>query len=73
VLTKFSFSNSRARCVPGVSCPSQNPPWPQEPPMLPHPEDCTRFFKCNWGIAMELQCPPGQHWSVANSWCDWPE
>lgn len=64
---------SRARCESGGSCPPDNPGRNQEPVHLPHPTDCTRFIKCNWGQRHEMRCPSGQHWSVSQNWCDWPE
>lgn len=40
---------------------------------FPHPSDCTKFLKCLQGVAYEHDCPEGQHWSIENSWCDFPE
>ena len=40
---------------------------------LPHETDCGKFYKCDWGKKIEFDCPPNQHWSVVNNWCDFPE
>lgn len=53
-----------ARCPPGTSNP---------PVMVSDPYDCTRFFKCEGGIAHPIPCPNGQHWSVTHNRCEWPE
>jgi hypothetical protein len=39
---------------------------------LPHPTDCSKFFKCMGGMAFEKDCPAGQHFNVERDWCDWP-
>ncbi|MGL5468456.1 MAG: carbohydrate-binding module family 14 protein, partial [Shewanella sp.] len=31
-----------------------------------------RFYKCETGRAIEFQCPIGQHWNAARSYCDFP-
>lgn len=50
-------------------CPPEN----TDPPVhLPH-EDCSKFYKCDWGVPKEFDCPPGQHWNAAADYCDWPE
>lgn len=56
--------------VPDSRCP---PGTPEPPVLLPHPDDCQIFFSCVGGMAFPQRCPPGQEWSVANNWCDWPE
>lgn len=45
----------------------------ENPTHLPHLTDCSKFLKCLNGVAYEHDCPEGQHWSVDNSWCDFPE
>lgn len=41
---------------------------------LPHEYDCTKFYKCDWGVLVLYECdPPGTHWSVVHDWCDWPD
>mgnify|MGYP002655351449 CR=1 FL=1 len=66
---------NRANCVLELplECPKENPPFPEEPIHLPHPTDCTQFFKCDWGVPRQLPCPPGQHFSIELDRCDWPE
>lgn len=50
-------------------CPADN----SGPPVhLPH-EDCSKFYKCDWGIPVEMDCPDGQHWNAAADYCDHPE
>lgn len=56
--------------VPDDRCPAGTP----DPPVqLPDPSDCSKFFKCENGLAVPFDCPEGQHWSVADDRCDWPE
>ncbi|CAO1433166.1 unnamed protein product [Diamesa serratosioi] len=52
------------RCPPGSSV--------RNPVQLPHHDDCSRFFKCDHGMAFEHRCPVGQHWNAARNWCDFP-
>uniref|UniRef100_A0A182MXF0 Chitin-binding type-2 domain-containing protein n=1 Tax=Anopheles dirus TaxID=7168 RepID=A0A182MXF0_9DIPT len=37
---------------------------------LPHDTDCSKYFVCVGRVAIEKQCPAGQHWSDQNKWCD---
>ncbi|KFB51314.1 AGAP012132-PA-like protein [Anopheles sinensis] len=37
---------------------------------LPHETDCSKYLVCVGRTAIEKQCPPGQHWSAKNNWCD---
>ena len=39
---------------------------------FPH-DDCTKFYKCDWGELVEQDCPPGLHFNAVLSVCDWPE
>lgn len=39
---------------------------------LAHPTDCTKFYQCVHGVAKEIDCPLGLHFSVQHSTCDWP-
>lgn len=40
---------------------------------LPHEYDCTKFYKCDWGVPVLFDCqPPGTHWSIASDRCEWP-
>lgn len=45
---------------------------PNNPILLPHPRDCTKYYVCVGNNAIEKLCPMGQHWSDVNSWCDFP-
>ncbi|EAT38591.1 AAEL009543-PA, partial [Aedes aegypti] len=58
-----SRSNSR--------CPQRFDP--NHPVLLPHSRDCTKYYVCVGTNAVEKQCPNGQHWSLQNSWCDFPQ
>lgn len=53
-------------------CPSEDED-DQNPTHLPHPTDCTKFFKCDRGIPVQLDCPNGNHWSIESDLCDYPE
>ncbi|XP_021707708.1 uncharacterized protein LOC110678739 [Aedes aegypti] len=46
---------------------------PNHPVLLPHSRDCTKYYVCVGTNAVEKQCPNGQHWSLQNSWCDFPQ
>ena len=50
-----------------VNCPPEG-----HDTYLPHPTDCTKFYQCVFGDAVELECPPGMHFSVKVKTCDWP-
>lgn len=51
-------------------CPiNQNP---NSPVHLPHTSDCSLFYKCDRGYAIEYNCPPGQHWNQRRDFCDFP-
>lgn len=43
-----------------------------DPTLLPHPNDCNKFYKCAGGYAFTLSCPKGLHWNVDKNWCDFP-
>lgn len=45
---------------------------PNNPILLPHPRDCTKYYVCVGNNAIEKDCPKGQHWSDEHSWCDFP-
>lgn len=38
---------------------------------LPH-ANCSLFYKCNWGVKVEMSCPPGLHFNRVLQVCDWP-
>lgn len=53
---------------------SRCPSWTLNPPvMISDPEDCSRFYKCQGGIAFPVYCPSGQHWNAKDNHCDWPQ
>ncbi|XP_073964636.1 protein obstructor-E-like [Choristoneura fumiferana] len=35
-------------------------------------EDCNKYNKCNHGVAVAMDCPPGLHWNSILQYCDWP-
>ncbi|XP_050408361.1 fibropellin-1 isoform X7 [Patella vulgata] len=39
---------------------------------IPH-ADCSKFYRCNWGSKIEIDCPPGLQFNPAVSVCDWPD
>lgn len=57
-----------AQCV--GECPRQNGVYVV---FLPHRSDCTKYFKCEDGVAIMYQCQPGLHWNPMLNVCDWPE
>lgn len=38
---------------------------------IPHKDDCTKYYLCNFGKISEQSCPPGLYWNEDR--CDWPE
>uniref|UniRef100_A0A8W7P614 Chitin-binding type-2 domain-containing protein n=1 Tax=Anopheles coluzzii TaxID=1518534 RepID=A0A8W7P614_ANOCL len=57
-----------AACHPNPLCPPGN----GVETFLPHPDNCTLFYKCSWGNACLKECPDGLHWSKAKQRCEWP-
>jgi Chitin binding Peritrophin-A domain len=39
---------------------------------LPHEYDCTKFYKCDWGVPKLFDCRPGLHFSVETDRCEYP-
>ncbi|KAF2884429.1 hypothetical protein ILUMI_21753 [Ignelater luminosus] len=54
------------------TCPSveEDPP---EDILFPHETDCSKFYKCNLGKKVEMDCPHGLHFNPKTNQCDWPE
>ena len=50
-------------------CPISNDP--SGVTLLPH-ADCTKYYTCDWGYAIERPCPDGLHFNPWASACDWP-
>lgn len=46
---------------------------PMIPTLLPNPNNCNSFFKCAWGVPIEIKCPNDWHFDPINNWCDEPE
>lgn len=40
--------------------------------IYPHPDDCSKFMQCNWGITYVMNCPAGLRFNPQFSVCDWP-
>uniref|UniRef100_A0A182NVR2 Chitin-binding type-2 domain-containing protein n=1 Tax=Anopheles dirus TaxID=7168 RepID=A0A182NVR2_9DIPT len=58
------------QCTADARCPvNENP---DQPTLLPHENDCTRFYMCVLGERCPIQCPPGEHFSAQLQRCDWP-
>uniref|UniRef100_A0A182R1Y5 Chitin-binding type-2 domain-containing protein n=1 Tax=Anopheles funestus TaxID=62324 RepID=A0A182R1Y5_ANOFN len=55
-------------CHPNPQCP----PGSGIETFLPHPSNCSQFYKCSWGNACLKECPDGLHWSMAKMRCEWP-
>ncbi|GJQ76562.1 hypothetical protein Trydic_g2259 [Trypoxylus dichotomus] len=53
-----------------ISCPAENEAYVT---FIPFEGDCTRFCKCDWGIAFEFTCPAGLYFNPIKNVCDWPE
>lgn len=62
-----------AQSGPGIEDDRCPPGTPDPPKHLPNDSDCSKFFKCENSLAVPFDCPEGQHWSVKNDVCDWPE
>ncbi|NSL89242.1 chitin binding domain-containing protein [Chitinophaga sp. Mgbs1] len=41
--------------------------------LIPHPDDCSKYFKCHNGEAIEFTCPAMLHFNPTTQTCDWPE
>nr|AYV99605.1 venom polypeptide [Dolopus genitalis] len=68
-----SFAKNAEPEQPAVNplCPTEEDP--KTPTVLPHPKDCSKFYKCMHGKAYPISCPQGLHWSTKLQRCDWPE
>ncbi|XP_058057861.1 multiple epidermal growth factor-like domains protein 6 [Anopheles bellator] len=60
-----------ASCVPDNGCPITDDP--MNPLLLPVPGNCGAFYKCHFGEACLISCPPGEHFSRALQRCERPE
>lgn len=75
------FDGTQLRCIYGDSetceaalpseCPLIDDPY--NPVFFPHPEECSKYFMCYNGTAIERECYYGLVWSVDKEWCDYPE
>ncbi|XP_015590269.1 peritrophin-1 [Cephus cinctus] len=48
---------------------SQDPGYPA---LLSHPDNCSMFYKCDWGSAILFECPEELHFNSELQVCDWP-
>jgi hypothetical protein len=71
----------RNRCGGGITRP---PPLSRRCPpcintqcngndMLPFPKDCSKFCKCDHGVAVAFDCPQGLHFDPRRKVCNWPQ
>uniref|UniRef100_A0A2M4ADK6 Putative peritrophin-1 n=1 Tax=Anopheles triannulatus TaxID=58253 RepID=A0A2M4ADK6_9DIPT len=70
----------RSRATAGVvssKCPAQLDRCPlntnptEEVILLPHPDDCRKFYACVSTVPIELQCPKGLYWNHGACRCDY--
>ncbi|XP_053686533.1 peritrophin-1-like [Sabethes cyaneus] len=52
-------------------CPAICDPLDQ-PVFLPHEWDCSKYYVCSNGYAVEMQCPDPLLWNQSINVCDWP-
>lgn len=50
-----------------VKCPAESGAWAV---MLPNPDDCASFCKCDWGQALWFACPEGLLFNADLQVCD---
>jgi hypothetical protein len=43
------------------------------PVLFPDTEDCSKFYKCDKGEAIQMSCPKGLHFNDKFKTCDYPE
>uniref|UniRef100_A0A182T4B3 Chitin-binding type-2 domain-containing protein n=1 Tax=Anopheles maculatus TaxID=74869 RepID=A0A182T4B3_9DIPT len=61
-------------CAQDARCPVFDNPF--DPTVLRHGSNCSLFYKCDNGLACQLECPPGQHFrqdTPTTGSCDWPD
>lgn len=39
---------------------------------FPHENDCSKFYQCSGGMAIEMECAPGLEFNATMQACDWP-
>ncbi|KAL5292688.1 hypothetical protein ACFFRR_011459 [Megaselia abdita] len=72
-LAKCDPSIALVKSAPEQHSGCQNPNEdPMNPTLLPFPGDCQKFYICNGGIAIEMDCPSGLHWDESQKRCNWP-
>ena len=50
-------------------CPAENSKFPV---LLPHPDDCNKFYICDSGLPHLKECQPGLHFNAKIKTCDYP-
>lgn len=71
------FNNNHGQCmIPSeancqLSCPAKDDP--KNPIFLPDRHDCSQFFVCYNGIAIQRNCVKGLLFDVQNNWCNFEE
>lgn len=75
-LAKCETSLVFSRAVAGGEAPQINPDCrgseELNPTLLPYPGDCEKFYICNGGYAVPMDCPSGLHWDNTQKMCNWP-
>ncbi|XP_050090373.1 probable chitinase 10 [Anopheles aquasalis] len=59
------------QCIDDSRCPIDDNPF--DPTLLPHENDCTRFYKCAFGKRCLMVCQPGEHFSEEKGRCELPQ
>lgn len=55
---------------PAGECPKEDG---EVPTILPDSEDCSKFYICSFGVAIECECPSGLLYDAVIEVCDYPE
>lgn len=73
---RSSYDPYMRRCTnQPVQCPGERPLYCETPGIFPHPDYCSRYFKCKWRALyrsfdlIQLRCPPGFAYSPARRVC----
>ncbi|XP_020707522.2 peritrophin-1-like [Athalia rosae] len=62
---------------PSFAEAAQANPCPADPDsidrvLLPHPHNCSLFYKCDWTTPVLFECPQDLHFNIDLQICDWP-
>ncbi|XP_061390508.1 probable chitinase 10 [Musca vetustissima] len=70
-LAKATEISSLERPFPHPQCPKIDDPY--RPILLAYPQDCSKYYSCQNGMAYLEQCPGNYLWNPLNQLCDYPE